>query len=63
MPRSTGSTPTTECPHAPRRLARVERGEVVGLLGRNSVAKTTTLKAVMGLMRASGGRVDFKGRA
>jgi len=36
---------------------RVEPGEVVGLLGRNGVGKSTTLKAVMGLVRPSGGRV------
>jgi branched-chain amino acid transport system ATP-binding protein len=41
---------------------RVERGEVVGLLGRNGVGKSTTLKAVMGLVHASEGRVTFEGR-
>ena len=41
---------------------RVERGEVVGLLGRNGVGKSTTLKAVMGLVRPSGGRVDLEAR-
>jgi branched-chain amino acid transport system ATP-binding protein len=41
---------------------RVERGEVVGLLGRNGVGKSTTLKAVMGLVRPSSGRVIFDGR-
>jgi branched-chain amino acid transport system ATP-binding protein len=41
---------------------RVERGEVVGLLGRNGVGKSTTLKAVMGLVHPSGGRVDLEGR-
>jgi branched-chain amino acid transport system ATP-binding protein len=41
---------------------RVERGEVVGLLGRNGVGKSSTLKAVMGLLRPSGGRVVFEGR-
>jgi branched-chain amino acid transport system ATP-binding protein len=39
---------------------RVERGEVVGLLGRNGVGKSTTLKAVMGLVRPSGGRVTLE---
>jgi branched-chain amino acid transport system ATP-binding protein len=41
---------------------RVEQGEVVGLLGRNGVGKSTTLKAVMGLVRPSGGRVNLEGR-
>jgi branched-chain amino acid transport system ATP-binding protein len=41
---------------------RVERGEVVGLLGRNGVGKSTTLKAVMGLVRPSGGRVTLENR-
>ena len=37
-------------------------GEVVGLLGRNGVGKSTTLKAIMGLVPASRGRVLFGGR-
>jgi branched-chain amino acid transport system ATP-binding protein len=41
---------------------RVERGEVVGLLGRNGVGKSTTLKAVMGLVRPTGGRVTLEDR-
>ena len=41
---------------------RVEPGEVVGLLGRNGVGKSTTLKAVMGLVRPSRGRVSLEGR-
>jgi branched-chain amino acid transport system ATP-binding protein len=40
----------------------VERGEVVGLLGRNGVGKSTTLKTVMGLVRPSSGRVRLEGR-
>jgi branched-chain amino acid transport system ATP-binding protein len=40
----------------------VGRGEVVGLLGRNGVGKSTTLKSVMGLVRPAGGRVTFEGR-
>jgi branched-chain amino acid transport system ATP-binding protein len=40
----------------------VGRGEVVGLLGRNGVGKSTTLKAIMGLVRPSQGRVLFEGR-
>jgi branched-chain amino acid transport system ATP-binding protein len=37
-------------------------GEVVGLLGRNGVGKSTTLKSVMGLARPAQGRVTFEGR-
>src|SRR6266446_2389071 len=39
----------------------VERGEVVGLLGRNGVGKSTTLKTIMGLVRPSRGKVLFAG--
>ena len=41
---------------------RVNRGEVVGLLGRNGVGKSTTLKTVMGLVRPSEGTVTFEGK-
>ncbi|MDP2700553.1 MAG: ABC transporter ATP-binding protein [Candidatus Rokubacteria bacterium] len=40
----------------------VQPGEVVGLLGRNGVGKSTTLKTIMGLVRPSGGHVRFEGR-
>jgi branched-chain amino acid transport system ATP-binding protein len=40
----------------------VGRGEVVGLLGRNGVGKSTTLKSIMGLVQARQGRVMFEGR-
>jgi branched-chain amino acid transport system ATP-binding protein len=40
----------------------VARGEVVGLLGRNGVGKSTTLKSVMGLVRPQQGRIVFEGR-
>ena len=40
----------------------VQAGEVVGLLGRNGVGKSTTLKTVMGLVRPSEGTVTFEGR-
>ena len=36
-------------------------GEVVGLLGRNGVGKSTTLKTVMGLVRPSQGEVRYEG--
>ncbi len=41
---------------------RVDAGEVVTLLGRNGMGKTTTIGAVMGLVRVSGGDVRFEGR-
>jgi branched-chain amino acid transport system ATP-binding protein len=37
-------------------------GEVVGLLGRNGVGKSTTLKTICGLVRPAEGRVEFEGR-
>src|SRR5579864_7321668 len=40
----------------------VGRGEVVGLLGRNGVGKSTTLKAIAGLVQPSAGRVLFEGQ-
>ena len=40
----------------------VAAGEVVGLLGRNGVGKSTTLKSVMGLAPPTRGRVTFEGR-
>lgn len=41
---------------------KVESGEVIGLLGRNGMGKTTTLKAIMGLVRTRG-RISFAGQA
>jgi branched-chain amino acid transport system ATP-binding protein len=40
---------------------RVGRGEVVGLLGRNGVGKSTTLKTIMGLVRPAAGKVLLDG--
>jgi branched-chain amino acid transport system ATP-binding protein len=39
----------------------VGAGEVVTLLGRNGMGKTTTVRAIMGLIRPAGGRVTFDG--
>ena len=41
---------------------RVEAGEVVGLLGRNGVGKSTTLKTIMGLVRPAAGRITLDGK-
>ena len=40
----------------------VRPGEVVTLLGRNGVGKTTTLKAIMGMIESRSGSVRFEGR-
>ncbi|RWD60066.1 MULTISPECIES: ABC transporter ATP-binding protein [unclassified Mesorhizobium] len=40
----------------------VLRGETVTLLGRNGVGKTTTLRAIMGLIRKRTGSVTFNGK-
>ncbi|MAN81321.1 MAG: ABC transporter ATP-binding protein [Rhodospirillaceae bacterium] len=40
---------------------KVQSGEAVGLLGRNGVGKTTTLKTIMGLVKATGGEISFNG--
>src|SRR5438309_4420915 len=36
--------------------------QVVCLMGRNGVGKTTLLKSVMGLLRPRAGRIEFEGR-
>jgi branched-chain amino acid transport system ATP-binding protein len=40
---------------------RVDAGEVVTLLGRNGMGKTTTIHAIMGLLPALGGSAAFDG--
>ncbi len=40
---------------------RLETGEMVGLIGRNGAGKTTFLRALMGLLKAKSGRIDFDG--
>ncbi len=40
----------------------IQTGEVVGLLGRNGVGKSTTLKTIMGLVRPSEGQITFEER-
>ncbi|MBL8808246.1 MAG: ABC transporter ATP-binding protein [Rhodospirillales bacterium] len=39
----------------------IARGEVVALLGRNGMGKTTTIRTIMGLTRAVGGSAEFAG--
>jgi branched-chain amino acid transport system ATP-binding protein len=41
----------------------VEAGEVVTLLGRNGMGKTTTIKSIMGLVRPKGGAITFLHKA
>ena len=40
----------------------VGKGEIVALIGRNGVGKTTTMRCLMGLLRTRGGGVRFLGR-
>lgn len=39
----------------------VNEGEVVSLLGRNGMGKTTTIRSLMGMMQPHGGTVTFEG--
>lgn len=41
---------------------RIDEGEVVSLLGRNGSGRSTTLKAIMGLVAVRGGRIRFRGK-
>jgi branched-chain amino acid transport system ATP-binding protein len=41
---------------------QVGRGEVVTLIGRNGMGKTTTVKSVMGLLHPKAGRILMEGR-
>lgn len=40
----------------------VDSGEVVTLLGRNGMGKTTTVRSIMGLVPPQSGRIKFEGR-
>lgn len=40
----------------------VSPGEVVTLLGRNGMGKTTTVRTIMGLVAATAGKVTFRGK-
>ena len=39
----------------------VDQGEIVALLGRNGMGKSTTLKSIMGLAKPRSGTVIYKG--
>src|SRR5579871_2170016 len=41
---------------------RVEKGEIVCLLGANGAGKTTTMKTILGLVRPTRGTIVFAGR-
>ena len=41
---------------------QVDRGEIVGLLGRNGAGKSSILKCILGLYRPQQGRIRFHGR-
>ena len=40
----------------------VKKGEIVGLLGRNGVGKSTTLKSIMGIVSPKSGSIRFNGK-
>jgi ABC-2 type transport system ATP-binding protein len=68
-----GSSPTLEISELVHRYGKrvavdrlaagVSAGEIVGLVGRNGAGKTTTMRAVMGILRPSGGKVSWQGHA
>ena len=41
---------------------KVDQGELVALLGRNGMGKSTTLKSIMGLVKPKAGSVVFQGK-
>jgi ABC-2 type transport system ATP-binding protein len=65
--------PLAECVGATRRFGdftavsdvsiQVKPGEIVGLLGANGAGKTTLIRMLLGLLRASAGRVTLLGEA
>jgi branched-chain amino acid transport system ATP-binding protein len=42
---------------------RVEAGEVVALMGRNGMGKTTTMRTIFGVLPATSGRMTFNGQS
>src|SRR5438874_4434134 len=41
---------------------RIDRGEIVGLVGENGAGKTTLMRTVAGELNADGGTIEFEGR-
>ena len=41
---------------------KIERGEVVSLLGRNGMGKTTTVRSIMGIAQPKAGTISFENR-
>ncbi len=41
---------------------RVAKGEIVGLIGRNGVGKTTTMRCLIGQLRATRGSITLRGK-
>src|SRR5205814_3237441 len=39
----------------------VPAGAMIGLIGRNGAGKTTLMKSIMGLLKASSGRIEYDG--
>ncbi len=42
---------------------KVERGETLGLMGRNGMGKSTLLKSIVGLVQPRSGQIEFQGQA
>ena len=40
---------------------QIGKGEIVSLIGRNGVGKTTTMRCLIGLVRATAGQIRFRG--
>lgn len=41
---------------------QIKQGEIVGLVGRNGMGKTTLMKCILGLMKIDSGEIRFKGK-
>jgi|LauGreDrversion4_2_1035121.scaffolds.fasta_scaffold311868_2 branched-chain amino acid transport system ATP-binding protein len=42
---------------------KVDRGQTVGLMGRNGMGKSTLLKSIVGLVKPRSGQIQFQGQA